>query len=139
MLDGQRTDAEEISRLLETQDSIILLAEFDGDLLASVHLEKHAEGAYLGMLAVSPGLQGRGLGRRLMAAAEARAVREWGALKMLMTVIHLRHELIAFYRRRGYVPTGRTRPFPTSEKFGIQKVPGLLLEYLEKPLAPKSQ
>jgi len=134
LLDGQRTDTEEIARLLEAPDSLILLGEIGGALVASAHLEKHPEGAYLGMLAVSPGLQGQGVGKRLMAAAEARAAREWGALKMLMTVIHLRHELIAFYGRRGYVKTGRVRPFPTSEKFGIQKVPGLLLEYLEKPL-----
>jgi len=132
LLDGQRTDEEEISRLLEAQDSMILLAECGGALVASAHLEKHEEGAYLGMLAVAPSLQGRGIGKRLMAAAEDKAAREWGAGKILMTVITLRHELIAFYGRCGYARTGRVRPFPTSEKFGIQKVPGLQLEYLEK-------
>jgi len=53
---------------------------------------------------------------------------------MLMVVITLRLDIIAFYERHGYARTGRTMPFPTSEKYGIQKVPGLLLEYLEKPL-----
>lgn len=136
LLDGQRTDLEEISRLLDTQDSMILLAETNGQLVASAHLEKHNEGAYLGMLSVRPGLQGRGIGRRMMAVSEERACSEWKAEKMLMTVITLREELIAFYGRCGYRRTGRVRPFPTSEKFGKQKVPGLLLEYLEKPLAP---
>ena len=134
LLDGQRTDAEEIARLLDARNSMILLAEVGDELLASVHLEEYEEGAYLGMLAVRPDLQGRGIGKCLMAAAEQRAAAEWQAGKMLMTVIHLRHELIAFYQRCGYARTGRVKPFPTSEKFGIQKVPGLLLEYLEKPL-----
>ena len=31
---------------------------------------------------------------------------------MEMTVIHRRTELIAWYERRGYAPTGETRPFP---------------------------
>ncbi|MFM8331041.1 MAG: GNAT family N-acetyltransferase [Candidatus Methylumidiphilus sp.] len=135
LLDGQRTDVEEITRLLAVEDSMILLGIWDGEAVASVHLEKHAEGAYLGMLAVKPGLQGRGIGRRVLAAAEQTAQREWRAAKVLMTVITLRHELIDFYLRCGYLRTGRVRPFPVSEKFGIQKVHGLLLEYLEKPIA----
>ncbi len=132
-LDGQRTDEEEITRLLNPPDSMILLAEIGGESVASAHLEKQEECACLGMLAVCPELQRRGIGKRLMAAAEEKA-REWGAGKMLMTVITLRQELIAFYGRYGYVRTGRVMPFPTSEKFGLQKVPGLQLEYLEKPL-----
>lgn len=134
LLDGQRTDAEELNRLLSSEDSLILLGEIGGRLIASVHLQQHEEGAYMGMLAVSPTWQGRGIGKAMMRAAEATAVSEFGAQKMLMTVINLRHELIEFYGRCGYARTGRVTPFPTSEKFGIQKVPGLLLEYLEKPL-----
>jgi len=136
LLDGQRTDAEEVTSLIAAGGSMILLAELDVELVASVHLERRGEGAYMGMLAVSPVWQNRGIGKAMMAAAERLAVLEFGARQMLMTVITLRHELIEFYGRCGYVRTGRVRPFPASEKFGIQKVPGLLLEYLEKPLAP---
>jgi ribosomal protein S18 acetylase RimI-like enzyme len=135
LLDGQRTDEEEITRLLQAEDSMILLCLLDGEILASVHLERHDEGAYLGMLSVNPIWQSLGLGKRLMAETEDIASQQWAAEKMLMQVITLRHDIIAFYERYGYVKTGRTLPFPTSEKYGIQKVPGLLLEYLEKPLA----
>jgi hypothetical protein len=69
-----------------------------------------------------------------MAEAEDIAKQQWAAEKMLMQVITLRHDIIEFYQRYGYRKTGQTIPFPTSEKYGIQKVPGLLLEYLEKPL-----
>lgn len=134
LLDGQRTDADEVMCLIEAENSMILLGETAGALIASVHVEKHGAGAYLGMLAVRPGWQAKGIGKQMIAEAERRAANEFDAQKMLMTVIHLREELIAYYLRRGYLRTGRAEPFPVSEKFGIQKVPGLLLEYLEKPL-----
>ena len=134
LLDGQRTDAEEITRLLNADDSMILLCQQNEVIIASVHLEKHEEGAYLGMLAVNPCLQSQGLGKRMIVESENIARQLWAAEKMLMQVITLRHDIIAFYQRMGYTKTGRIIPFPTSEKYGIQKVPGIMLEYLEKPL-----
>lgn len=142
LLDGERTDGKEMARLMAVEGSMILLAEIDGEPVASAHLEKHEEGAYLGMLAVSPSWQGRGIGRRLLAVAEAMAAREWGAGKMLMTVITLREGLIDFYGRFGYVRTGRVlpfQPFLSPEKLGTLKLPDLLLEYLEKPLGEYHQ
>ncbi len=134
LLDGQRTDATEITRLLNADDSMILLCQKNGDIIASVHLEKHEEGAYLGMLSVNPAVQNQGIGKRLMAEAERIAKAQWAAEKMVMMVITLRNDIISFYQRYGYVRTGRTEPFPTAENYGIQKVQGLVLEYLEKPL-----
>jgi len=133
-LDGQRTDEEEISIILSTEGSSILLGEMRGELVASVHLERHEEGAYLGMLAVKPSLQGQGIGKAMIREAERKAMTDFGASRIVMTVISLRHELLDFYGRCGYRRTGRVKAFPTSEKFGIQKVPGLMLEFLEKPL-----
>lgn len=133
LLDGQRTDEEEITRIMQSEDSMFLLCQLGGETIASVHLEQHKEGAYIGMLAVNPLMQSRGIGKRLMEEAESIAKHKWAASKMVLVVITLRHDIIAFYERHGYVRTGRTLPFPTSEKYGIQKVPGLLLEYLEKP------
>ena len=132
LLEGQRTDEEEVSSLIEAMDSMIILGERKDEIVASVHLERHEEGAYLGMLSVRPGLQGMGIGKRMMAQCEHVARTGWRAEKMLMTVITLRHDVIAFYQRYGYQRTGRLVPFPTSVKYGVQKAPGLMLEYLEK-------
>jgi ribosomal protein S18 acetylase RimI-like enzyme len=134
LLDGQRTDMEEVLEAISAADSMILLGESLGEILASAHLEKTGADAYLGMLAVNPLRQGQGLGKRLMNAAERLAAERWGAAAMRMSVIALREDLIAFYERRGYARTGRTRPFPASEQFGIAKVPNLTLEELEKRL-----
>ena len=134
LLGGQRTDGDELALLIESQESMVLLGELDKEIVGSVHLEKYQEGAYLGMLAVTPGLQGRGIGKRLKSEAEQIAKREWKAGKMLMTVISLRHDVIAYYQRCGYSRIGRMIPFPASEKCGIQKVKGLQLEFLQKVL-----
>ena len=136
ILGGQRTDAEEISHLIAKDGSIILLCLRDGTIIGSVHLERvDAATAYLGMLVIRPMLQGRRLGRLLMEAAERLAVADWGVSRMQMQVITLRHELIAYYERRGYRRNGETRPFPADDpRFGVPRVKGLMFEVLEKSL-----
>ena len=62
------------------------------------------------MLTVSPGLQGKGIGKRLLQAAEDKA-RELGCNKTEMSVISIRRELIDWYKRRGYTDTGVIIPF----------------------------
>jgi ribosomal protein S18 acetylase RimI-like enzyme len=134
LLDGQRTDAEEISELISRPNSLILLALLDQQLLGSVHLARQADGAYLGMFTVRPGWQGQGIGKVFLATAE-RTVRERFAADCLrMTVIDRRSELIAFYERRGYRRTGRFNPFPDDVRYGIPRVTGLRMELLEKAL-----
>jgi GNAT superfamily N-acetyltransferase len=136
ILGGQRTDAEEISHLIAQEGSAILLGLRGGETVGSVHLERvDAATAYLGMLVIRPVLQGQGLGRCLMDEAERLVRAEWGARRMQMQVITLRHELIAYYGRRGYQRTGETRPFPAADpRFGLPRVAGLMFEVLAKPL-----
>ena len=82
------------------------------------------------MLAVRPALQTGGLGRALIAAAEAEAVTSFRVRFMEMTVIAKRHELIAWYQRRGYHPTGERRPFPAD----VPQAPDLEMVVLERCL-----
>lgn len=108
-----RTSVEELAGLIVDPDRVILLAHRDGILIGCVQVARAGEDlAYLGMLTVEPTLQASGLGRRLLVAAEAEAATRFGARRMEMTVIRRRTELIAWYERRGYRPTGETRPFP---------------------------
>src|SRR5579872_1699615 len=70
-----------------------------------VYIEPRGPRCYLGLLSVDPAMQGTGLGRRLMLAAENRA-RELGCEAMDLRVVNLREELPAFYRHMGYVDNG---------------------------------
>lgn len=132
LLDGQRTDKDEIACLIESPDSMILLGVIHTEVIASLHLQRLSSVVKLGMLAVRPTLQGSGVGRRFLHIAEEVARVEWAAKKICMTVITLRQELIAYYERRGYKRTGLLCDFPVGENFGIPRVRGLALELLEK-------
>jgi ribosomal protein S18 acetylase RimI-like enzyme len=114
----------------KSQAHLLLYREApDGPPQGSVWLEPTAAGAwYLGLLTIHPVLQNRGLGRDLLAAAEAFA-REHGAGHMRMTVLNVRGALIAWYERRGYRRTGETQAFPYGDdRFGTPLRDDLELE-----------
>ncbi|GAA4929786.1 GNAT family N-acetyltransferase [Streptomyces coeruleoprunus] len=135
ILEGQRTDPDGVRQVITTPGSRLLVVERDGGIVACCQLEHRGEAAYFGMFAVRPGLQGGGLGRRVIAEAERQARAEWGVREMHMTVISVREELIAWYERRGYRRTGKTTPFPYGdERFGVPQRADLAFELLVKDL-----
>jgi ribosomal protein S18 acetylase RimI-like enzyme len=135
LLQGQRTDPEGVREVIASPDSRLLTVERDGRIVACCQLEHRGQYAYFGMFAVSPALQGAGLGKAVIAEAERQARETWGATEMHMTVISVREELIAWYERRGYRRTGRMTPFPYGdERFGIPQRADLRFELLVKPL-----
>jgi predicted N-acetyltransferase YhbS len=138
LLGGQRTDAAALIEMVRDPRKVILLAFDDDTLVGCVLVEQQdARSAYLGLLSVEPARQAGGLGRRLIAAAEAEAVSRFGAACMKMTVIRQREELIAWYERRGYTRTGETAPFPLDdERFGLPKRRDLEFVVLARPLEP---
>jgi ribosomal protein S18 acetylase RimI-like enzyme len=134
LLGGTRTDKSEIESLIAAPGSTILLCIADESIIGSVHLQQEQSSCYLGMFVVKPDLQGAGIGRKLIEAAEAYARDELRSARMTMQVITLRPELLAYYERRGYRRTGEIKPFRFDESHGIPKVEGIELEILEKDL-----
>jgi ribosomal protein S18 acetylase RimI-like enzyme len=138
-LDGQRTDAADVSALIARDDARIVLAERGGGLLASCLVERQMSdgvpSGYFGMFSVRPNLQNAGIGRALLAEAERIVRDEWQCRQMRMSVISIREPLIAWYERRGYRRTGEYKPFPYGdERFGIPKRDDLRFEWLIKSL-----
>ena len=133
LLDGQRIDEAGLHDMLALPQAAILLCQnAAGELLGSFHVQADAERLHLSMLAVAPAGQGQGVGKFLLHAAEDYG-RQHGCTVSKMTVISVRPELIAYYERKGYLPTGATKPFPTDPRFGVPKQP-LELLVLQKPL-----
>jgi len=132
LLDGYRTDTEEILRLIISDDSMFLLCKIETELVGSVNLQVKSEHVCLGMLAVNPSLQGRGIGKQLLEAAELTAQQTWAARKLVMDVVSCRNELITFYQRRGYRRTGVSKAFPVNPELWMPKVADLRLEVFEK-------
>ena len=133
LLEGLRTDPDSLTKLMAEPDSVILKYMGEtGVLQACIYLKKKGTQLYLGMLTVSPDLQAKGIGKQMLAAAELHA-KQHGCTSIVMTVISVREELIAWYQRHGYKPTGETEPFPTDPKFGLPKKP-LLFIVMEKQL-----
>lgn len=136
LLDGTRTDADEVGELICKPNSCILLCEQQQTLQASVHLENRGDHAYLGMFAVSPQAQRQGIGKLLLASAENLVSEQWHCGLLQMTVITLREELIAWYQRRGYERTGELRSFPYGQpRYGDPRRDDLVLEVLQKILS----
>lgn len=138
MLGGQRIDAERVAEIVATPDNVVLVLEQarDRSPLACVHLERTGKNCYLGLLTVQPALQGSGLGRQLLTAAEAWAATHWSSQAIHMTVIAQRTELVAWYERRGYRVTGERKPFPYGdERFGLPRRTDLVFEVLSKPIS----
>lgn len=123
LLDGLRTNPRSLKQLMTDPDAVILTCSDEtGKLMGCVYLKKKTNKLYLGMLTVSPELQAKGIGKQLLAAAEAHAVKNDCSM-ITITVISVRHELIAWYERHGYHATGDTEPFPSNPEFGLPRTP----------------
>ena len=112
LLEGQRTDPDDLADILADPTRALLTAWRDGELVGCVLIADKGRGTgYFGMLAVSPTLQDGGLGRRLVAAAEGELAARFNARRVVFNVFPQRDSLIAWYERLGYAPTGETNPF----------------------------
>ena len=132
LLDGPRIDQATLLDMLATQPAVLLQAELAGRLAGCVYLEPQGNYLYLSMLAVAPEAQAHGLGRQLLAQAEAHA-RQAGCRIIKMSVLAQRTELLAWYERQGYRRTGASEPFPDTTRFGRPRQPLTLLS-LEKAI-----
>jgi ribosomal protein S18 acetylase RimI-like enzyme len=123
LLGGVRTDADGLEKMMGKQDAVIIkFCDEENVLQGCVYLEKKESRMYLGMLTVSPLEQAKGIGKKLLFAAEKYAG-DQKCFTIEMTVISVRDELITWYEKHGYYRTGETKPFPSDEKFGIPKQP----------------
>jgi len=121
---------EEIQALIAAQRSRLLVA-IEGAVIVGCVLVTRLPGerCALGLLGVDPACRRRGLGARLIAAAELTAENSFGADQIELCVLAERAKLAAYYARLGFAPTGEHRTVPLSDA---------TMEFLvmAKPLTP---
>lgn len=103
-MEGTRIDERGLAATM-AKGEILMAEDAEGRLLGSVYVDLRGRRGYLGLLAVDPAAQGRGLGRMLTEAAEER-MRAAGCEAADIVVLSPRTELPPMYRRFGYEVTG---------------------------------
>ena len=96
--------------MLKEGSSLLKYTNDQNQVIGCVNLQQQGSRIYLGMLSVSPLLQGGGIGKQLLQASEEWAIHH-NCTSIYMTVITVRTELIRWYQRHGYHDTGERKPF----------------------------
>ncbi len=124
-----RTNDEIVFEVIQQAGSVILIYKEEEVITGCVNLQQYGNKIYLGMFSVSPLLQGGGIGKKVLQAAEEHA-RHIGCNAIYMSVISLRTELIDWYKRHGYADTGERKPFEEDEVTGkhLQPLEFMMLE-----------
>ncbi|WP_114855115.1 GNAT family N-acetyltransferase [Brachybacterium sp. YJGR34] len=137
LVDGARTDEGEVAAMLVDDTVTLLVAELDGTVRGCCYTHREpvsADGttrAELGLFAVHPAAQSRGLGARLL-EAQAAHLGGIGVDVLMIRVLQSRPELHAWYERHGFAPTGQRVPFAGSAE--ALKVAELGMDVMERPL-----
>ncbi len=116
---GDRTTESAVAGLISAPGSAFLVLEAASSApLATVLVKEQGDRGYFGLLAVDPERQGEGLGKAMVAAVESRC-RGRGCRHLDLSVLSPRSELVTFYRRLGFQPTG-TKECPDAERLRVE-------------------
>jgi len=132
LVGGDRLSTDEVQEYISDQNSHLLVAIENGEIVSCICIEINESSAYIGLFAVHPKLQRTGVGNEILSQAESYASTKLKARKYVMVVVSQRKELIAYYERRGYIRTGNIQKYPTHLNVGVPLKSGLTVEYLEK-------
>jgi ribosomal protein S18 acetylase RimI-like enzyme len=132
---GTRTNSDDLKDIIEKTGSVFLkYTNEQQQIIACVNLQQHGNKIYLGMFGVSPQLQGGGIGKKILHAAEE-YTRHLQCISIYMSVVSVRTELIDWYKRHGYTDTGERKVFNEDEVSGkhLQPLEFMMLEKLMPP------
>jgi GNAT superfamily N-acetyltransferase len=115
-VNGNRTDAAEVTARMSDPDGVILVVDGEGQksLVAAVVVDVRDRRGHFAMLSVDPSHQGKGLARLLISAVENHC-RAAACHSLDIEVVNLREELPPFYEAFGFLPSG-VAPFNNPAK-----------------------
>ena len=138
---GDRINAKQLEQALAQDDFQLFIAELDEQIVACIGLTFTQHDVEIGTFCIATTLQNQGIGKYVLDFAE-----QYVHDKVLSThchfthfvmwVLSVRHELIAYYQRRGYIQTGIVEDYPLNANVGIPIVDLHLIE-IRKSVASK--
>lgn len=141
LVKGPRITSDKLAQIISGPDSTVLICELlesggNPRIVGCLHVyrEETPGTVHIAMLAVDPDQQSAGVGSRLMRSMEDYARRHFAAEKIVGEVISGRPELMQWYERMGYLPTGATAPFLGPEHGVTPLVDGLHFVLIGKQL-----
>ena len=135
-VDGTRITNEQLSRDLNQSNFELLVGENEqGSLVSCIGLTFDKSSVEIGTFAIDPTIQNLGYGREMLNYVETCITQNYSSVRrLIMYVLNVRTELMAYYQRRGYQITGRTESYPIDADVGQPLVPIQLIE-MEKVIA----
>ena len=135
-VEGKRISAEQLSRDLNQSNFELLVGENQqGSLVGCIGLTFDKSSVEIGTFAIDPTIQNLGYGREMLNYVETCITQNYSNVRrLIMYVLDVRTELMAYYQRRGYQITGRTESYPVDADVGQPLVPIQLIE-MEKVIA----
>ena len=134
-VDGTRITNEQLNGDLSRSNFKLFVGENEqGLLVACIGLSLDHNSVEIGTFAIDPTIQNLGYGREMLNYVETCITQNYSSVRrLIMYVLDVRSELMAYYQRRGYQITGRTEPYPIDADVGQQLVPIKLIE-MEKAI-----
>lgn len=129
-VDGTRITNEQLNGDLSRSNFKLFVGENEqGLLVACIGLSFDHNSVEIGTFAIDPTIQNLGYGREMLNYVEAYVAQSCSEVRdLIMYVLDVRSELIAYYQRRGYQITGHTEPYPVNANVGQPLVPIQLIE-----------
>ena len=98
-------------------------------LVACIGLSIDHNSVEIGTFAIDSSVQNLGYGKQMLNYVEAYVAQSCSEVRdLIMYVLDVRSELIAYYQHRGYQITGHTAPYPVNANVGRPLVPIQLIE-----------
>lgn len=98
-------------------------------LVACIGLSLDHNSVEIETFAIDSSIQNLGYGKQMLNYVEVDVAQSYMDVRdLIMYVLDVRSELIAYYQRRGYQITGHTAPYPVNANVGQPLVPIQLIE-----------
>jgi len=132
LVSGNRISSKQVGDIILNENSYLFMIKDMNSIIACICIEKNDNIAQLGLFAVNPSIQNKGLGNKIINLAEEFIKKKLNISTIEIIVLSERKELISYYERRGYKKTNIIKEYPKNLNVGTPKRDDLKIEYLEK-------